>query len=483
MLQSAFMSAEDTEDSESDSNGAVQASVVQTAKHFSVPATADPDLMRLHYEHALQQQARLSRRKLRDVRSTARKERAEARRVEAALRQQLDRALQTSRALQHKVVQQTQQLAAAHESSQAKRADAELRAALADQSLAIAHSRLEHVGANSTEQSRLVAELQQQLILRDLEQARLKEALSIAREAEAEHYVTVREVSAQLKAALEEKSELVAQTKTLQARLAAGEQRAVLSPSRSASRIDVAVRDLNDVARLPLSEQEELMRSEFQRLVDSRERHQNLIRSSARGMRQYLILRVRVLMMLGFNTWVRNAASISVSTLRRNTLILRRNVETFAERLEGSYEQQQRVSALAVACFAGYRIQTDSQHLRTSAALALARWASCTRVHLRCAARWQHLARAARERLTPTGVPGGSGSRRGIRERIHREHLYYRRCFWNLKRRVNDAQRFKKAIFVVWKLWIQGVQLYEINVTAQCRNAQIHASAGPWWLQ
>lgn len=141
------------------------------------------------------------------------------------------------------------------------------------------------------------------------------------------------------------------------------------------------------------------------------------------------------------------------------------------------------------------------------ASAALARWAAATHAEMRCVRRWERLLKAmelAPRLLTLPPLPAGpqavhtaaghahpSGgvrrlpptSRMVLRVRTERLRAFHKRGFYRCKETYFDTGRIRRAIFVLWRQWVRGELLAEAEVVAEARKDGLHVASGRqhWW--
>lgn len=106
-----------------------------------------------------------------------------------------------------------------------------------------------------------------------------------------------------------------------------------------------------------------------------------------------------------------------------------------------------------------------------------AMWRERVRVDAACCEKWRGLvlsALAHRRRMS-------------LRRQTSGRHKLYRRSMLEMRRESSmvlfDALGVQRAIFALWRLWVNGVQVYEEYSMLSARRASMHSTEGPWWAQ
>ena len=120
---------------------------------------------------------------------------------------------------------------------------------------------------------------------------------------------------------------------------------------------------------------------------------------------------------------------------------------------------------------------------RQRIAVAFGFWVTRARAHRQVRWRWRELVRAAEMNPFVCHAGAGPGWRLKLRQRSQGMRTHYRRGFWRCKQPLYDRLRIARGIFIAWRMWAQNNALAEEFSASEARNASLHASAGPWWLQ
>jgi hypothetical protein len=128
------------------------------------------------------------------------------------------------------------------------------------------------------------------------------------------------------------------------------------------------------------------------------------------------------------------------------------------------------------------------------AAAILSRWAAYVRAQERCERRWANLVKAAELDVSllkrrGIGHPGVAGFERAwprrllLHQRAERLRAFYKRGYARCRRgSYYDSGRVRRAVFVLWRLWVRGELLTEHCDAIEARDAGLHvAGRQPWW--